>query len=130
MTSNPASRARTATCSAAFEWPSRPGLATSIRSLATPLREAASATRPRASASAARSPSALVAAPVTPVGGRYSPNTSRSAARHSPLLHVRERSDAAAPLQHVLELLPRLRGDPIRDLGHDLRPLEQVFVLE
>ena len=68
----PASRARTAICSAPFEWPSRPGLPTRIliapaRAPRTPPRRgraARSATRRRAPAR--RRP--------TPVGARYSPN--------------------------------------------------------
>ena len=79
-TSMPASRAATAICSAPLEWPSSPGLPTSSRT-GPPSSAAAACTRSRTSSISG--PGAAPTAP-TPVGARYSPNTSRSAAAHSP----------------------------------------------
>src|SRR5216683_3352578 len=78
----PASRARTAICSAPFEWPSRPGLPTRNFSRLPSRREAAST----AARTSSRPVASLRAARPTPVGARYSPNTLRNAAPHSPVV--------------------------------------------
>src|SRR5882757_6053950 len=86
-TSKPASRARTAICSAPLECPSRPGLPTSSRSLPPPSSAAVSATLRRTSASSLPASAAIATgALLTPVGARNSPNTSRSANDHSPVV--------------------------------------------
>src|SRR5256885_5399742 len=79
-TSMPASRAATAICSAPLECPSRPGLPTSTR-IGPPSSRAADCTCSRTFTIA--STGAAATAP-TPVGARYSPNTSRNAPAHSP----------------------------------------------
>ena len=79
----PASRARTAICSAPLEWPSRPGLPTRILTR-RPSASLTCSTRSRSAAS--ESSAAAAAASPTPVGARYSPKTSRSAAAHSPVV--------------------------------------------
>jgi len=78
-TSMPASRAATAICSAPFEWPSRPGLATNSRGGPPVINFTRAAT-------SASSPPARPAAEATPVEARYSPNTPRSAFAHSPVV--------------------------------------------
>src|SRR3954465_6429560 len=84
MTSKPASRARTAICSAPLECPSRPGLPTRKRSR-PPSSSPVARTRSRMSIRvSSASPPPLAAA--TPVGARYSPNTSRSTPAHSPVV--------------------------------------------
>ena len=77
----PASRAATAICSAPLEWPSRPGLPTRIR-IGPPELTGGGTARARAPAPSRRP--APRRPPPTPVGARYSPNTSRSAPAHSP----------------------------------------------
>src|SRR5713101_4524234 len=78
----PASRARTAICSAPLEWPSSPGLPTRNLMRRPSLRE----TRSTSARTRSRPSPGCAAAPATPVGARYSPNTSRSAAPHSPVV--------------------------------------------
>ena len=94
-TSMPASRAATAICSAPFEWPSRPGLPTSIRG-GPPSSADAAFTRAR---TASMSSSVLVATPPTPVGARYSPKTSRSAPAHSPTVPPTRASSIVAGIR-------------------------------
>src|ERR1700727_2470491 len=77
-----ASRARTAICSAPLEWPSSPGLPT--RNLSR--RPSPSLTRSTSSRSSAMSSVGAATASPTPVGARYSPNASRSAWDHSPVV--------------------------------------------
>ena len=79
-TSIPASRAATAICSAPFACPSRPGLPTRIFG-GPPIVAACSCTWRR---TLSMSSATLAPIPPTPVGARYSPNTSRSASAHSP----------------------------------------------
>src|ERR687898_310996 len=89
----PASRARTAICSAPLECPSRPGLPTRIFTR----RPSASLTRSTSSRSSSMSADEAPAdASPTPVGARYSPKASRSVADHSPVV---------APARHGLALL-------------------------
>src|SRR5207237_1315075 len=142
MTSKPASRAATAIISEPFEWPSSPGLPTTIRGR-PPCRAPHAATRARTAST--RAPSRPRRWPSTPVGGRYSPNTSRSASAHSPAvrqalglaahqggLHVArlDRGERAAQLADAGDL----GGGgllQLRDLGGDhRRAVEQVGVLE
>ena len=78
-TSMPASRAATAICSAPLLCPSRPGLATRKRTGPPTMERTNSAT-------AASSPTRRPTAAFTPVGARNSPNTSRNAADHSPVV--------------------------------------------
>ena len=81
-TSMPASRAATATCSAPLEWPSRPGLATSTRGGPPSI----AAHRWATAASAVPLDARPAPAPPKPVGARNSPNTSRRAWAHSPVV--------------------------------------------
>src|SRR6478736_3214579 len=102
MTSNPASRARTAICSAPLECPSRPGLPTSSRSRSpssTPVR----ATIARTSTSAS-DPAPTPTEPLTPVGARNSPNTSRSAPAHSPVVRPARAHSGVHALDRGLEV--------------------------
>src|ERR1700686_2043516 len=78
----PASRARTATCSAPLEWPSRPGLPTRILGR-RPSFLVMRSTSARRSSMPWQS---LRAAWDTPVGARYSPKPWRSTAPHSPVV--------------------------------------------
>src|ERR687892_271388 len=129
MTSKPASRARRATCSAAFECPSNPGLATSKRSFRAPMRAAAAATFSRTVDMDSGWAPPIVAE--IPVGGRYSPNTSRKASAHSPVVTAafaaaidagRRFSVAVAPpALEVIELLC---------LGGGIDPLKRLHVVE
>ena len=65
----PASRARTAICSAPLEWPSRPGLPTRKVSRRPSFRD----TRSTSARMSSRPPASLRIALPTPVGARYSP---------------------------------------------------------
>src|SRR5439155_339446 len=85
-----APRGATAIISEPFEWPSSPGLPTTIRGR-PPCRAPHAATRARTAST--RAPSRPRRWPSTPVGGRYSPNTSRSASAHSPVV-TRARAQA------------------------------------
>ncbi len=78
----PASRARTAICSAPLEWPSSPGLPTRNVRRRPSLRDTRS-TSARMSSSPLTS---LRMARPTPVGARYSPKASRSVQPHSPVV--------------------------------------------
>src|SRR5437868_5186875 len=78
----PASRARTAICSAPLEWPSRPGLPTRNFKRRPSFFETRSISA-RTSSGAGLS---LRAARPTPVGARYSPNASRRTSAHSPVV--------------------------------------------
>src|SRR5689334_10895428 len=73
-------RVDAAICSAPLECPSSPGLPTSRRT-GPPSSFAAACTRSRTSTIP---PTGAAATAPTPVGARYSPNTSRSAPAHSP----------------------------------------------
>src|SRR6266566_340810 len=78
----PASRARTAICSAPLEWPSRPGLPSTNFSRRPSLRERRSTSARKSS----RPTVSLRGARPTPVGARYSPKLSRKAKPHSPVV--------------------------------------------
>src|SRR6516225_7594260 len=78
----PASRARTAICSAPLEWPSRPGLPSTNFSRRPSLRD----TRSTSARKSSRPTVSLRAARPTPVGARYSPKLSRSVKPHSPVV--------------------------------------------
>src|SRR5919201_1379430 len=141
----PASRARTAICSAPFEWPSRPGLPTRILIR----RPSASDTRSTLSLSSrSASSSGAAAASATPVGARYSPNTSRSVPAHSPVVapavrgaaravrshvvvfNVRPAPPAPAVLRHDRHLLAGSLDQFVDEVVHHLGTLEDVRVLE
>src|SRR4051812_5601599 len=116
-TSKPASRARTAICSAPLECPSRPGLPTRKRSFPTPMSFAVTSTLRRTSAMAEPSSAGTATgADDTPVGARNSPNTSRSAPAHSPVVtparaHSRVASmRLAVPLAASFSLSSVLQG--------------------
>ena len=91
----PASRARTAICSAPLEWPSSPGLPTRILTR----RPSPSDTRSTRSRSAAsESSEGAAAASPTPVGARYSPNTVAQGRR--PLARGRSRPRGGQRRRH------------------------------
>ena len=115
MTSMPASRAATAICSAPLEWPSRPGLATRSRGGPPAMR-----LHPLGHGVAARRSGGPRRPRPTPVGARYSPNTSRRAPAHSPVVPPAWARAMVAgmmfspvvghPAQLVEGLLDRVRG--------------------
>src|ERR1700722_10487316 len=117
MTSNPASRAATAICSAPLECPSSPGLATRRRG-GPPVRAASARVRAtRGPSSSPRCPTP----PLTPVGARNSPKTWRSAPAHFPVVPpawaramvASMMLAAGPPALHVGDLLGL---DPVVDL--------------
>jgi hypothetical protein len=96
----PASRARTAICSAPLEWPSSPGLPT--RSFIR--RPSFFDTRSTSARMSSRPSASLRMAWPTPVGARYSPKAWRSAKPHSPVV-----TPALAQAIEAGMMLPRPR---------------------
>src|SRR6516225_8403540 len=112
----PASRARTAICSAPLEWPSRPGLPSTNFSRRPSLRDRRSTSARKSS----RPTVSLRGARPTPVGARYSPKLSRSAKPHSPVVTpaLAQLVAAGAPGLEAFDLLDlRLRRDRYDRVG-------------